>query len=389
MAAIAGVSPPNDPIAAVTHPDPYPYYADLVARAPLYRDERLGLWIASSAAAVTAVLTSETCRVRPLAEPVPSAILGTPAAQIFRHLVRMNDGEHHCPFKSAVTSTLASIDDERADELGASSALSLGKHTVTARAFDDFAFALSAHVVGRLLGIPESRLSQTAVWVGDFVRCLAPGSSAEQVARGGAAAGHLIEMVGSLLESGLLAVLAREAKRFGRDATDVVVANGIGLMSQAYEATAGLIGNTLVTLAAHRELLTRVAADSSLLGAVVDEVARYDPSVQNTRRFLARDDSIGDASMKAGDAVLVVLAAANRDPRANPAPDRFDASRTDRRSFTFGAGPHACAGDRLAKSIARAGVARVIASGAELESFAHPVRYRPSVNTRIPVFAES
>ena len=57
--------PPRDPVAAVTHPDPYPYYAELVAQRPLYRDESLGLWVASSAQAVTAVLTSDICRVRP------------------------------------------------------------------------------------------------------------------------------------------------------------------------------------------------------------------------------------------------------------------------------------------------------------------------------------
>lgn len=69
-----------DPIAAATHPDPYPYYARLVAERPFHRDPVLGLWVASSAAAVTAVLTNPACRVRPRAEPIPPALLGTPAA---------------------------------------------------------------------------------------------------------------------------------------------------------------------------------------------------------------------------------------------------------------------------------------------------------------------
>ena len=84
--------PPQDPIAAVTHPDPYPYYADLAAHRPLYRDDALRLWVASSAAAVTAVLASDLCRVRPPAEPVPRALLGSPAGELFGHFVRMNDG---------------------------------------------------------------------------------------------------------------------------------------------------------------------------------------------------------------------------------------------------------------------------------------------------------
>ena len=50
---------PQDPIAAVTHPDPYAYYATLIKDKPLYHDQALGLWVASSAETVTSVLTSD------------------------------------------------------------------------------------------------------------------------------------------------------------------------------------------------------------------------------------------------------------------------------------------------------------------------------------------
>src|SRR5262249_18318174 len=152
------------------------------------------------------------------------------------------------------------------------------------------------------------------------------------------AAGYLLEMFHSLLgrEEGLLGVLAREAKRAGREETDVIVANGAGFLSQSYEATAGLIGNTLLALAARPETRKQVAADPGLLGSVIQEVSRYDSPVQNTRRFLAEDEYVAGAEMKAGDAILVILAAANRDPSANPNPERFDVFRTERRIFTFG-----------------------------------------------------
>jgi len=77
-----------DPLGAVTHPDPYPYYAELLARAPLARHAALGLWVAASAAAVTATLTSPLARVRPAGEPIPPALLGSPAALIFGRLDR-------------------------------------------------------------------------------------------------------------------------------------------------------------------------------------------------------------------------------------------------------------------------------------------------------------
>jgi cytochrome P450 len=108
--------------------------------------------------------------------------------------------------------------------------------------------------------------------------------------------------------------------------------------------------------------------------------------VQNTRRFIAADGTLGGARMAAGDAVLVLLAAANRDPAANPEPDRFDPLRLAPRMFTFGAGAHVCPGERLAIAIARAGVERLLAAGAALEPLAGPTTYRASANGRIPLF---
>ena len=57
---------PEHPLAAATHANPYPYYAQLVAERPLYYDAGLKLWVAAGAAVVDAVLTSDLCGVRPL-----------------------------------------------------------------------------------------------------------------------------------------------------------------------------------------------------------------------------------------------------------------------------------------------------------------------------------
>jgi len=378
---------PQDPIAAVTHPDPYPYYADLIAHRPLYYDDKLRLWVASSASVVTAALTNDLCRVRPATAPVPKSLLGSPAAEIFRHLVRMNDGERHCPFKQAVSAALASIDAAQAAQQSVKWARHLLEEGGPERP-SRFAFHLPVYVMGSLLGIPGDRLHQIALWMGDFARCVAPSSSPEQIERGKAAAGHLLQMFRDLLgsEEGLLSALAREAKRIGRDEADAIVANGIGFLSQPYEATAGLIGNALLALASRPEILDQVSADPELLRSTIQEVLRYDSPAQNTRRFLAEGGIVAGEKMKAGDAILVILAAANRDPMANPNPDRFDIFRKERRIFTFGVGAHACPGEALATTIAMAGVERLIASGVALERLSETMTYRASANARIPIF---
>jgi cytochrome P450 len=388
---------PVDPIAAVTDPDPYPYYAGLVAQTPMYRDERLGMWVASSAAAVTDVLTSNACRVRPPGEPVPRALDGTAVGEIFRRLVRMNDGDGHRALKTAVSAALASAIAARVGDAARDWARALCdelRPASTAQVADDLALRLPAYAIASTLGVPEDDVQRVAGWAGDVARCIAPGAAPDVVTRGNAAAENLIDLVRRLLdgrsagaESSLLAQLAAQAAEAGVEADDIIVANAIGFLTQAYDATAGLIGNTLLALARHEVLRDRLAAESGLLASVVDEVLRHDPSVHNTRRFAARDATVAGQPVCAGDAILVVLAAANRDPAANPLPDRFDVARASPRVFTFGAGAHACPGQVLAKTIAGAAVEALLAAGVDPAPLVGSVTYRPSANTRIPLFA--
>jgi cytochrome P450 len=354
------VNAPSDPIAAVTHPDPYPYYAELVAERPFYRDAGLGLWVAASAPAVTAALSSDLARVRPPAEPVPRGLLGSAAGEIFRHLVRMNDGATHLRLKPGVSARLAMLDPARVGEQAATWARHLAEELDPAghgARVADFAFRLPVYTVAALLGVAPSGLGPTA--------------TPEQVERGKAAADELTRLFCTLMR---------------REELDATVANTIGYMSQAYEATAGLIANTLVALGRHPELRARLGAEPSLLRAVVREVVRHDPPVQNTRRFIAGDGAVAGQALREGDVVLVVLAAANRDPSVNPQPDRFDPQRRDRQAYTFGFGVHACPGEALATAIAEVGVAHLLAAGVEPERLVERVTYRPSANTRIPLF---
>ncbi len=202
---------------------------------------------------------------------------------------------------------------------------------------------------------------------------MAPGASAADVERGAAAARALIDAV-------------RTLPRY-QAAGDETVANVVGFFWQSYEATAALIASTLVALARHGEARELVRRQPQALPAVVSEVTRHDAPVQNTRRFVAAPGVVAGQAMKEGDTVLLVLAAANRDPAANADPARFDPARRERRSFTFSFGAHACPGETLAVLMASAGVARLLAGGVEPERLAGSFSYRPSANMRMPLFA--
>jgi cytochrome P450 len=384
---------PTDAIAAVTHPNPYPFYVHLVADRPFAFDDSLASWVAASADAVTAVLTSELCAVRPAHEPVPKSLLGSEAAVVFGNFIRMHDRKDRGKQRRALVAALDSIDDSNVAAIAERHAQSL---LGTDGLAPDFAFQLPAFVIGDLLGVPTDRLPRVTELIEHFVRCLAPGSGDEAIDRGKVAALALADFFRALVaghnpstSDTLLATVCRELRTAGCDDPEIAIANAIGFLFQAHDATAALTGNGLLALSTRRDLANACATDQNLLRSALAEVIRFDSPVQNTRRYVTRPGDIAGERLKAGDAILVVLAAANRDPQANDRPDRFEIDRASRKSFTFGLGVHACPGESLATTIATAGISCVLQSGLDIAPLATAVRYRPSPNVRIPEFAQN
>lgn len=385
---------------AACHSDPYPYYASLRAGPALVFDTELKCWIASRAAVVQQVLESPACAVRPVTEPVPRNIAGGTAGEIFSHLVRMNEGQAHAVPKQVIQSSLRKLDlygvaaytQQHAAELASKYDLTTGN------GLTQYLLALPIHVMGSILGFEENALPDLANWMADFVRCLSPLSTAEQIDGAHAAAKTLQSSFRQLLQDsqakphGFLADLQSEAERCGWQHADGILSNLIGLLSQTYEATAGLAGNSLTAWQAHPNLLQDLRADPAALPAklseLVAEVARHDASVQNTRRFVTQTCEISGQALQAGDVIVVLLASANRDAAVNPDPDTLQLSRPDRKVFTFGHGRHACPGQHIAEQI----TVNCLHHMLNMPAFDFATlrwTYRPSLNGRIPVFTHN
>lgn len=363
------------PLQAPTHDDPYTYYATLRLNDELWFDADLGLWIASTAKTVEAVLVHPDCRVRPLHEPVPASIASGAAGQVFARLMRMNEGAgHQCP-RAVIEPALAALDVQCIAAI-------VRQLSGCLPDLESWMFSLPVAAVGALLGVPAECLSSVAAQTRHFVACLSPLSSETQLRNADAAAVCLGQtFTGVLEQTGLLKTLLR-----GDWAEpDVLTANLIGLLSQTCEASAGLIGNTLVALVRRPDLLERIQQAPNLMIALVAEVARYDSPIQNTRRFVAGCCSIGNRILEQGDSILVLLASANRDPDANSDPDSFLLDRPDRRLFSFGTGKHQCPGQTLALDIAAQALLELLRQPS-LWDDAYVCGYWPSLNGRIPRF---
>ena len=332
---------PVDPIAAVMHPDPYPYYRMLAQHTGLTWDAGLHLWVAAHPVLVRHIMTHPDCRVRPPHEPVPTRLAG-PAGDVFGALARMNDGEAHAARRSAVDHVLAAWTSDSVAHRARKVATMLAARGIgTAAQLNAFVLTMPVCTTASLLGCADADLPQVAQWTAGFAACLGPLATAPQIVTAHGAAQAL-----------LAALQAVPGAR--HDA--MLCANLLGLLSQTYEATAGLLGNCVAGL-------LRGAAPAGLVTATL----HADPAIHNTRRFAAREIGIGTATVSAGQGILLVLAAAGA-------------------GHGFGHGRHRCPGQAIASSIVEQAVA-VLAATQVLPRVAW--RYRPSVNARIPDFMEA
>jgi cytochrome P450 len=383
---------PTNPINAVTHRNPYPYYERLLTGPPLYFDDELRLWVAARATTVSEVFASEACRVRPMTEPVPAALDGAPAGEIFAHLVRMTDGTRHDQPKLVLERALASIPAAVVATQSRHAATGALPTTIEPAALTAWAFDTPITVIADLLGFPADERSAIADWTREFVACLSPLCTPEQMSTASAAASLLQSRMQSLLDSiepnsgSLISRVRGHAASVGWVDDASLVANLIGLLSQTYEATAGLIGNSIVALASQPALLGEVRALADGWHQLVHETSRYDSPVQNTRRFVVRPTTIGGTDLAPGALVLLVLAAANRDPQANPDPGKFHLRRPDRCIFSFSRGAHACPGEALARGIAATALS-VLFDVMPVGALARLAwTWKPSTNGRLPIF---
>jgi cytochrome P450 len=115
------------------------------------------------------------------------------------------------------------------------------------------------------------------------------------------------------------------------------------------ETTGRLIGWLAKLLAEHPDQRRAVVEDRSLIPNVIDETLRFEPTGHAVARYVMRDVDYYGTTVPAGSSMLLLVAAANRDPRRYDAPDVYDISRDDIQHLTFGYGLHYCLGANLAR----------------------------------------
>ncbi len=228
----------------------------------------------------------------------------------------------------------------------------------TADFMREFAFPLPAHVLGELLGVPQEDREwyrPRALTIGELLEL--GGARPSVIRRADAAAVEITDYFAKLvaqrrieprddLISAVLAVLADEPEMMS---DHELLANLVVVFNAGFVTTTHLLGNGLTILLSHEELLQRLRDDPALAPSYVEEILRYEVPTHFSVRHTATDAVVDGVEIPKGSWVLVLAAAANRDPKRFVDPDVFDPGRTENHTLAFSAGAHYCLGAALAR----------------------------------------
>ncbi|MFD6610463.1 cytochrome P450 [Micromonospora chalcea] len=219
-----------------------------------------------------------------------------------------------------------------------------------------FAYPLPVGVICALLGVPAADRPLFRRWATDLTGVLEPEITEEELAVADRGASELrayfTELVATRRRApadDLTTALVQAHDGGDRLSGDELLANLIVLLVAGFETTTNLLGNGLVALLEHPRAAAALAEHPEFAPGYVDELLRYDSPVQLTSRMSTAPARYGDVDLPPESWVIVMLGAANRDPRRYPDPARFDPWRPQVHPLSFGAGPHYCLGAALAR----------------------------------------
>lgn len=248
----------------------------------------------------------------------------------------------------------------------------------------EFAIPLPAEVIGGILGVPEADRCRFPGLVRTFDAILELGQPPyRDLLAADQAAVELTAFFTNLLAdrraqpcddlvSALGQALAESEDEGPAEAVDELIANLIVFFNAGFRTTANLIGNGLILLLADPEAAEALRADPALAPAYVEEILRVEPPVHFAVRYAAEDTEVAGVPVPAGRTVLVLTAAANRDPDRFPNPDRFDPTRGDDQHYAFSVGPHYCLGAMLGRTEGRIILPRLLERFPDLALAAAP-----------------
>ena len=343
--------------------DPYPFYHRLRTADPMHFTP-LGVYVVSRHADITAMLRDKRFGkdfIGRMTRRHGSQILEEPVYRSMSHWMLLLDPPDHGRLRGLVVRAFTArrvedmrpriqqIVDEVLDRVEPRGRMDL---------IADFAFRLPVTAIWDMLGVPEGDRDVffNSSRADGRLLDLTPLSKAEideQNSSNRATAEYfhgLFELRRREPGNDLTTHLVQAEENGKKLTNEELTANIILLFGAGHETTVNLIGNGLLALYRNPDQLRLLKNDPLLMANAIEELLRYNSSVQVTGRTTLEDvDQIGGIPLEKGQSVVCLLGSANHDPAIYQDPDRLDITRRDVRPLSFGGGIHYCVGAQLAR----------------------------------------
>jgi cytochrome P450 len=342
--------------------NPYPLYHKLRSEDPVHWDRFLQTWVVTRYDDVVTVLSSFSADRTPTPEQLSSMGLSAlnPIATVMVKQMLFMDAPAHTRLRglasaaftpqrvAALRSHIQEIAESLIDKVQDS-----GRMDIIA----DFAAPLPAIVTAEMLGVPTEDHVNLKKWSADFAEMLGNFQhNPDRVSRVLASTNSLVTYFQEAIrrmrthpKEGLIHSFMTAEIDGDRLSEEEIVANCIVTMVGGQETTTNLIGSGLFTLMRNRAQLQQLRDHRDLIPSAVEEFLRYESPSQHTGRSARNEVDLGGKKIRKGQAVMAIMAAANRDPGRFPDPDRLILDRKDNKHLAFGWSSHFCFGAPLAR----------------------------------------
>ena len=377
--------------------NPYPVYQRLREEDPVHWDDELQTWVLTRYEDIEAALrdprlsSNRVDTVRNVDSPeVPEATRQALKATLSLWMLFLDPPDHtrlrnlaNKVFTPRVVENLKTQIEYLVRELLAPAA-----HVGRLDVIRDFAYPLPAIVIAEMLGVRREDRELVKRWSDALAALLGSAVCEPSIAENGARSilefrsylGDLVEDRRRRPQQDLITAALKAEDQGSLLSHDELLANCVLLLSAGHETTTNLIGNGALALLRHPDQLHRLRAEPGLIKTAVEELLRFDSPVQATG--VTQDIEIGERVLRKGQAALLVLGAANRDPTRFPDPDSLDLGRANNHHGAFAFGPHYCLGAPLARLEAQITIPALFATFADLRLSTGEVEWHQNIVLR-------
>jgi cytochrome P450 len=358
MTSTTGTEFTFDPYTREVQADPYPWLTTLERDHPVWADPDGRWWAVSRYADVRALLADHETFA------AGEGVVLDIDTSAMPPILTMVDPPQHTRMRRAVAGSFtarAVTDLERSITTTVRDLLDGMADADEVDLIADFCARVPPLVIADYVGVPRADVPMFHDWLLALVSDATSPAALEGMANAAAYMADALAQRATAPADDLLTVCAR-AEVDGEPLSD---AEKLGLAWVLFvggiEATSFHLGNTCARLTSDPNLRGTLSADPGAIASALEEILRHDSPVQADLRTVTRDTVIGSTSIPAGDKVMFLLGAANRDPRVFEHPDELDYTRAPNPHLGFGGGIHFCIGAGLARAEARIAVAELLA----------------------------